>query len=181
MSPQISHQRTCSNMSRESLPKQQNCSSTDNNSNSKHQHERDHLQGQTSNNDRVPPLVTLEEGTQTENYHGSFYCANSDHVTSEATISSSGLSGGTNEGTNNLTLTSQTVEYTNSSLYSGGSSNGEIQDDSRIGGAYVDDSSSISESGESVIERLSKSVSRLLNRVSKYGCYPSNASKNKDL
>ena len=171
MSPLISHQQTYSNMSRESVQKQQHCSSTDNNSNSKHQHESDHPPGQTSNNDRIPPLVTLEEGTQTENYDGSFYCANSDHVTSEATTSASGLSGGTNEGTNNLTLTSQTMEYTNSSLYSAGSSNGETQDDSRVGGAYVDDSSSISESGESVIERLSKSVSRLLNRVNKYRYY----------
>ena len=118
---------------------------------------------------RVPVSIMFEEeGTQTENNNSDlFYGSPSNVENGGETTNLNTSEGGRLQNPGFTNPLSRLQESENSCL---SSSSGGIQHGSREGHERlkcIDDSSGLSESGESVIERLSKSVSRLLKSVRK--------------
>ena len=167
MAPHGSTQQRCtppnSNMKPDMDSKVQNSESTTDHSNSEDPPTSDYTKTKYSSENRVPPMYE-EEGTQTDTYNGAFFYGTSENGEQEPTTNVSSLNQDSRvQNPSHTSSTSQGREAGGSlSMSSGG--HGTVED-SRVRWDFADDSSSLSESGESVIERLSKSVSRLLKPV----------------
>ena len=130
-------------------------------------HETNDPQTKIQSESRVPPLVMFEEeGTQTEDYNGPFFYGTSDSVELGDGVTDVNRVPSNSTTANARDMGYHTREPSNLSISSDSPSYHVTVDDGRVPRCdVIDDSSSLSESGESVIERLSKSVSRLLKPV----------------
>ena len=166
MAPHVTQQRCTTNNMKPEMDSKPQISESTQHLNSENEPKTKDLQTKPSLENRVPPLVMFEEeGTQTDNYNGIFLYGISDNVEEQGgTTNVNRLSGSTMEDPSRISSASQSRQAGGLSTSSGGIQHGTC-DDSRVRCDLIDDSSSVSDSGESVIERLSKSVSRLLKPV----------------
>ena len=123
---------------------------------------------------RVPASIMFEEeGTQTENNNSDlFYGSHSNVENGGETTNLNTAEAGRIQNSGFTNPLSRLQESDNSCL---SSSSAGVQHGSygegHVRWECIEDSSGLSESGESVIERLSKSVSRLLKSVRKHFCF----------
>ena len=145
-----------------------------------HEDKQVSLPNKTSIVNRVPPATVMfeEEGTQTENYNGGYFYGTPDDTVEdggESTILNQvGGSRGQNSGTIINSAPSRLQENDSVSVSSSGTHHRGYSgnsNDTRLSFTKDDSTDNFSESGsatgraDSVIERLSKSVSRLLKPV----------------